>query len=154
MIVRVWCNWESCNNFLQTGGFTNNKLDWLTQLLCSNHWGWGVEEEFVDGWEDFEIGRWFSHWAWVSFMLREPAGSLTFAKRMSNPFPGQFQSQMQKSGCTIPGHLVFELYYWEMDMSGSDGDVSWRKRMAFWIMRITFLIETGNAFRICPMTEI
>lgn len=105
MIVRVWCTWESSNNFLQNGGFTNTKLDWLTQLLCSNHWGWGGEEELVYGWEDFEIDWWFSHWARVSFMLCETAASLAFAKRMSNPFPEQFQSQMQKSDCTIPGHL-------------------------------------------------
>lgn len=38
-------------------------------------------------------------------MLCEPAASLAFAKRMSNSFPEQFQSQMQKHGCTIQGHL-------------------------------------------------
>lgn len=38
-------------------------------------------------------------------LLCEPSASLAFAKRMSGPFLEQFQSQMQKYGCTIPGHL-------------------------------------------------
>lgn len=131
MIARVWCTWESSNNFLQTGCFTDTKLDWLTQLLCSNYWGQGGEEELVDCWGDLEIGRWFSHWA--SQLQAAWTSSLSdFCKKNVKVFSWAILVTYAKIWLYNSRAFVFELY-WEMGMSSSNSDASWGKGMVFWI---------------------
>lgn len=60
---------------------------------------------------------------------------------------------MQKSGCTIPGHLsLSNTERWVCP--ALTGMLAGGKEWFSGSERITFLVETGNAFRICPMREI